>query len=76
MFGKLTLDAIPYHEPIIMVTIAGIILGGLGIAGLITYFGKWQYLWKEWLTSSTTNASVSCISSSAWSCCCAALPML
>jgi cytochrome o ubiquinol oxidase subunit 1 len=51
MFGKLTLDAIPYHEPIIMVTVAGIILGGLGIAGLITYFGKWQYLWKEWFTS-------------------------
>lgn len=51
MFGKLTLDAIPYHEPIIMVTVAGIILGGLAIAGLITYFGKWQYLWKEWLTS-------------------------
>ena len=39
MFGKLTLDAIPYHEPIIMVTVAGIILGGLGLAGLITYFG-------------------------------------
>ncbi len=51
MFGKLTLEAIPYHEPIIMVTIAGIILGGLAVAGLITYFGKWQYLWKEWLTS-------------------------
>ncbi len=51
MFGKLTLEAIPYHEPIIMVTIAGIILGGLVIAGLITYYGKWQYLWKEWLTS-------------------------
>ncbi|MGT4070203.1 UNVERIFIED_CONTAM: cytochrome o ubiquinol oxidase subunit I [Aeromonas hydrophila] len=51
MFGKLTLDAVPYHEPIIMVTIAGIILGGLAVAGLITYFGKWQYLWKEWLTS-------------------------
>ena len=51
MFGKLTLEAIPYHEPIIMVTIAGIILGGLAIAGLITYYGKWQYLWKEWLTS-------------------------
>ncbi|UTI01377.1 cytochrome o ubiquinol oxidase subunit I [Aeromonas caviae] len=51
MFGKLTLEAIPYHEPIIMVTIAGIILGGLAIAGLITYYGKWQYLWKEWFTS-------------------------
>ena len=46
MFGKLTLEAIPYHEPIIMVTIAGIILGGLAIAGLITYYCKWQYLWK------------------------------
>jgi cytochrome o ubiquinol oxidase subunit 1 len=34
-----------------MVTIAGIILGGLAIAGLITYFGKWEYLWKEWFTS-------------------------
>ena len=51
MFGKLTLEAIPYHEPIIMVTIAGIILGGLAIAGLITYYSKWQYLWKEWFTS-------------------------
>ncbi|MFM4962190.1 cytochrome o ubiquinol oxidase subunit I [Aeromonas bivalvium] len=51
MFGKLTLDAIPYHEPIIMVTVAAIILGGLAIAALITYYGKWQYLWQEWFTS-------------------------
>ncbi len=51
MFGKLTLEAVPYHEPIIMVTIACIILGGLAIAGLITYYSKWQYLWKEWFTS-------------------------
>ncbi|MFP1454962.1 hypothetical protein ACLB1O_16700 [Escherichia coli] len=36
---------------IVMVTIAGIILGGLALVGLITYFGKWTYLWKEWLTS-------------------------
>ena len=51
MFGKLSLDAVPFHEPIVMVTIAGIILGGLALVGLITYFGKWAYLWKEWLTS-------------------------
>lgn len=51
MFGKLTLDAIPYHEPIIMVTVAAIILGGLALLAAITYFGKWQYLWSEWLTS-------------------------
>ncbi|WP_413540572.1 hypothetical protein, partial [Citrobacter amalonaticus] len=24
MFGKLTLDAVPFHEPIVMVTIAAI----------------------------------------------------
>ena len=27
MFGKLTLDAIPYHEPIIMITLAIVALG-------------------------------------------------
>jgi cytochrome o ubiquinol oxidase subunit 1 len=50
MFGKLTLDAVPYHEPIIVVTVAAIIIGGRP-SGLITYFGKWSYLWNEWLTS-------------------------
>ena len=51
MFGKLTLDAVPYHEPIIVVTVAAIIIGGAALVGLITYFGKWSYLWNEWLTS-------------------------
>ncbi|CAM3939114.1 cytochrome o ubiquinol oxidase subunit I [Rahnella bruchi] len=51
MFGKLTLDSVPYHEPIIMVTVAAIIIGGLAVVAGITYFGKWKYLWSEWLTS-------------------------
>src|SRR5476651_1544974 len=51
MLGKLTLDAIPYHEPIIVVTVAAIILGGLAVVAGITYFGKWKYLWDEWITS-------------------------
>ena len=51
MFGKLTLDAVPYHEPIIVVTVAAIIIGGAALLALITYFGKWSYLWNEWLTS-------------------------
>ncbi|MEM5383594.1 cytochrome o ubiquinol oxidase subunit I [Paraburkholderia phymatum] len=51
MFGKLTLADIPYHEPIIMVAGAGMILGALAVLGAITYFGKWRYLWTEWLTS-------------------------
>lgn len=51
MFGKLTLDAIPFHEPIVMVTVAGIIIAGLALVAAITYFGKWKYLWSEWFTS-------------------------
>ncbi|MCO6508779.1 MAG: cytochrome o ubiquinol oxidase subunit I [Snodgrassella sp.] len=51
MFGKLSLDAIPFHEPIVMVTITAIIVIGLALVGAITYFHKWSYLWKEWFTS-------------------------
>src|SRR6201990_640030 len=51
MFGKLSLASIPYHEPIIMVTAVMIASGGATVLGLITYFGKWRYLWTEWLTS-------------------------
>ncbi len=51
MFGKLTLESIPYHEPIIMGTLAVAILGGLALLGALTHFGKWKYLWTEWLTS-------------------------
>jgi len=51
MFGKLTLDAIPLHEPILVVTMIAVALGGLGVVGALTYFKKWGYLWTEWLTS-------------------------
>lgn len=51
MFGKLSWDAVPFHEPIVMITIAMIALGGLALVGGITYFKKWTYLWTEWLTS-------------------------
>jgi len=51
LLGKLSLDAIPFHEPIIMATLSGAGLLGLVVLALITKFGKWGYLWKEWLTS-------------------------
>ncbi|MDF3917440.1 cytochrome o ubiquinol oxidase subunit I [Salinicola salarius] len=51
MFGKLSLDSIPFHEPIIMVTAAAIGIIGALIVGLITYYRKWGYLWTEWVTS-------------------------
>ncbi|TCV94398.1 cytochrome o ubiquinol oxidase subunit I [Biostraticola tofi] len=51
MFGKLTLDAVPYHEPIIMITLAVVGLLGIAIVAALTYYRKWEYLWKEWFTS-------------------------
>ncbi|QOT79332.1 cytochrome o ubiquinol oxidase subunit I [Cupriavidus basilensis] len=51
MFGKLNLEAIPYHEPIIMGTLAAVMLGGIALLGAVTYFGKWKYLWTEWICS-------------------------
>jgi cytochrome o ubiquinol oxidase subunit I len=51
IFGRLTLDAIPYHEPILVATFIGVAIGGTAVLGAITYFGAWGYLWKEWFTS-------------------------
>ncbi|MFP3013221.1 MAG: cytochrome o ubiquinol oxidase subunit I [Arsenophonus sp. NC-QC1-MAG3] len=51
MFGKLTFDSIPIHEPIIVITVICILLASITILGVITYFGKWKWLWSEWLTS-------------------------
>ena len=51
MFGKLTLAAVPYHDPIVMGAVVGSLLGALAVLGLITYLRKWPYLWREWLTS-------------------------
>jgi cytochrome o ubiquinol oxidase subunit 1 len=51
MFGKLSLSAIPFDNPIIMGAVGGSILLAVVILALITYFRKWTYLWREWLTS-------------------------
>ncbi|MBA1378784.1 cytochrome o ubiquinol oxidase subunit I [Pseudomonas brassicacearum] len=51
MFGKLTLEAIPTDEPIIMWTLAVVALIALAGIAAITYYRKWTYLWKEWFTS-------------------------
>ena len=51
MLGKLTLSAIPLDVPILVGTFCGVVIVALAVLGAITYFGKWGYLWREWLTS-------------------------
>ncbi|OHV24212.1 cytochrome o ubiquinol oxidase subunit I [Rhizobium sp. RMa-01] len=51
VFGRLTLDAIPYHEPILVVTFIGVVIGAIAVLGLITYFKFWGPLWNDWICS-------------------------
>ena len=50
MFGKLKFTDIP-TDPLILSVVAGMILGGVAVVAALTYFKKWGYLWKEWLTT-------------------------
>jgi cytochrome o ubiquinol oxidase subunit 1 len=51
MFGKLTLDAVPWNVPIVMGTISVVIVLGLALLATITWYGKWRVLWDDWFTS-------------------------
>lgn len=51
IFGKLTLERAIPHDPIVLVAGAGMILAAIGVLALVTYLGKWKWLWKEWLTT-------------------------
>ncbi|KKX29325.1 cytochrome o ubiquinol oxidase subunit I [Rhizobium sp. LC145] len=51
IFGRLTLQSFPYHEPILVVTFAVVAIGGIALMALITRYRLWGYLWKEWITS-------------------------
>ncbi|MCP4329770.1 MAG: cytochrome o ubiquinol oxidase subunit I [Alphaproteobacteria bacterium] len=51
MFGKLTVDALPLYSWVAMSGAAITVGAALAVIAGITYFGKWRYLWVEWLTS-------------------------
>jgi len=51
MLGKLTWDAIPFNQPIPLITSIVVIIVILSVLGLITFKGWWPYLWREWITS-------------------------
>ncbi|MBD8905360.1 cytochrome o ubiquinol oxidase subunit I [Methylorubrum zatmanii] len=51
LFGRLSLEDIPYHEPILQVTFAGVAVAGIAVLAAITYFRFWGPLWRDWVTS-------------------------
>ncbi|WP_343126461.1 cytochrome o ubiquinol oxidase subunit I [Buchnera aphidicola] len=51
MFGKLTINSIPFQEPIILFTFFILLLFSSCIFIILTYLKKWKYLWNTWLTT-------------------------
>jgi len=50
MLGKLNLQALQ-HGPIVLGAQISIVLAGISVIALLTYFKRWKWLWNEWLTS-------------------------
>jgi len=48
IFGRLSWESIPYHEPILIGTFAATLLMGLAVVAWITKERAWGYLWREW----------------------------
>jgi len=51
IFGRLTWEAIPLHEPILLWTFAGVALGAVAVLAALTYYRAWGVLWRDWITS-------------------------
>ena len=51
IFGRLSLEAIPYHEPILVATFAMVAIGGLAFLAVMFKFRLWGPLWRDWITS-------------------------
>ena len=51
IFGRLSLDSLPLHEPILIGTFAGVALIGFALLAALTRYRLWGYLWREWFTS-------------------------
>jgi cytochrome o ubiquinol oxidase subunit I len=51
MLGKLSWSAIPFNEPIPLITSIVVVAVILAVLLWITIEGWWPYLWREWITS-------------------------
>lgn len=51
ILGRLSWAAIPLHEPILIATFAGVVLGGLAVLFGLTKYKLWAPLWRDWICS-------------------------
>ncbi|KQR80883.1 cytochrome o ubiquinol oxidase subunit I [Sphingomonas sp. Leaf343] len=51
IFGRLSPESFPIHEPILLVTFAGVVVMGSAMLFAVTKYRLWGWLWREWFTS-------------------------
>jgi cytochrome o ubiquinol oxidase subunit 1 len=51
IFGRLTIDSLPFYSAVAASGAAVTVLGALAVAGAITYFGAWRLVMTEWVSS-------------------------
>ncbi|GAB3776167.1 cytochrome o ubiquinol oxidase subunit I [Ramlibacter monticola] len=51
ILGRLSWEAIPIHEPILVATFAAVALGGAALLGLLAKMRLWGPLWRDWICS-------------------------
>ena len=51
IFGRLSLAALPLHEPILVATFVAVAIGGIAMLAAVTRYQLWGYLWREWITT-------------------------
>jgi cytochrome o ubiquinol oxidase subunit 1 len=51
MWGRLSVDALPFYSAIATAAAGVVVLGILGMTVLLTVTRRWGWLWREWLTS-------------------------
>jgi cytochrome o ubiquinol oxidase subunit 1 len=51
IFGRLSWEAIPFREPILLGTFIMVLLGGAVVLGGLTKLKLWGPLWRDWITS-------------------------
>lgn len=51
LFGRLSWDSFPVHEPILLITFAVVAILGMGLVAVVAKYRLWGWLWREWLNS-------------------------
>ncbi len=51
IFGRLSLAALPLHEPILVWTFVAVAIIGIALFAAVTRYRLWGYLWREWITT-------------------------